>query len=328
MKQRILAPALLAALCASFCAPPPASADDFLDRLARQAVGSAVQALSNQVAGKPAQTAAPAAAAGAPAVTTPYVRAGAQPPRMRLEDGTPFYADYIAEYWSRPDAVTRGSTPRLDAPGYTMPGPARFGASKKQPEYALMQRRLEAVIARVMAHPALVGIRGASLTWTADFGYDGGKRPLVASASMIARPINLDDPKTKRYPDGSFHTPGEGPVLEITVNNPEEIGMRRSSGSYKGMTVLRNGYMFVIANTDRPLLVGSGDAAELNPDLLDTTRPRSDIQFMTVYVGAASPTEQNLFHKRVDPVGNAGRLIGVLYNIDWPAVLAEASAMR
>lgn len=323
MTRRFLPTCLLPALCAALFAAQPAAANDFLNSLAKEVVGGAVQALSKQVTAKPAAPAAAPPAPGAPAM-----RAGAQPQRMRLENGEPFYADYILEYWSRPDAVTRGSTPDLDAPGYIMPLPSKFGASRKGADYALLQRRLERIMARVMEHPALVGIRGASLTWSANFGHDGGKRPLVANVSMLARPIDLDDPKTKRYPDGSFHTPGEGPVLEITVNNPEEIGVRRSSGSYKGMTVLRHGYMFVIPNTDRPLLVGANGDTEVNPDLLDDARPRSDIQFMTVYVGAFIPSELHLVQKRVDPVGNAGRLIGVLYNIDWRAVLAEANALN
>lgn len=324
MTQRRFSPALLAMLCATLVAAQPAAASDFLNNLAKQVVGDTVQAVSRAAAAKVATAAAPAV----PAAAAPSVRAVAREQRMRLENGEPFHADYIIDYWSRPDAVTRGSTPELDAPGWIMPIPSKFGASKKGADYALLQRRLERIIARVMAHPALVGIRGASLTWSADFGYDGGKRPLVASLSMIARPISLDDPKTVRHPDGSFHTPGEGPVLKITVNNPEEIGSRRSSGSYKGMTVLRHGYMFVIPNTDRPLLVGPADDTQVNPDLLDDARPRSDIQFMTVYVGAFIPSELHLVQKRIDPVGNAGRLIGVLYNIDWPAVLKEASAIQ
>ena len=324
MTRRIFPASLLPALCAALFAAQPAAANDFLNSLAKEIVGGAVQGLSKHVTAQPA----PGPTAAAPTAAAPYARTGAKEQRMRLENGEPFHADYIIDYWSRPDAMTRGSTPDLDAPGYIMPVPLKFGASKKGADYALLQRRLERIIARVMEHPALVGIRGASLTWSADFGYDGGKRPLAANISMLARPIDLDDPKTKRYPDGSFHTPGEGPVLRITVNNPEEIGMRRSSGSYKGMTVLRHGYMFVIPNTDRPLLVGSGGDAELNPDLLDDSRPRSDIQFMTVYVGAFIPSELHLVQKRIDPVGNAGRLIGVLYNIDWRAVLDEASAVR
>ncbi|WP_409269497.1 hypothetical protein [Massilia sp. BHUDP2] len=324
MTQRRFPPALLAMLCATLVAAQPAAASDFLNNLAKQVVGDTVQAVSRHAAAKVATAAAPAV----PAAAAPSVRAGAKEQRMRLENGEPFHADYIIDYWSRPDAPTRGSTPELDAPGWIMPIPSKFGASKKGADYALLQRRLERIIARVMEHPALVGIRGASLTWSADFGYDGGKRPLVASLSMIARPISLDDPKTVRHPDGSFHTPGEGPVLKITVNNPEEIGSRRSSGSYKGMTVLRHGYMFVIPNTDRPLLVGPADDTQVNPDLLDDARPRSDIQFMTVYVGAFIPSELHLVQKRIDPVGNAGRLIGVLYNIDWPAVLKEASVIQ
>lgn len=324
MTQRRFSPALLAMLCATLAAAQPAAANDFLDKLAKQVVGDTVQAVARHATAKAAAAAAPAA----PAAGAPTVRSGAREQRMRQENGEPFHADYIIDYWSRPDALTRGSTPELDAPGWIMPIPSKFGASKKGADYALLQRRLERIIARVMEHPALVGIRGASLTWSANFGYDGGKRPLVANISMLARPISLDDPKTKRYPDGSFHTPGEGPVLEITVNNPEEIGSRRSSGSYKGMTVLRHGYMFVIPNTDRPLLVGPADDTQVNPDLLDDARPRSDIQFMTVYVGAFIPSELHLVQKRIDPVGNAGRLIGVLYNIDWHAVLKEASALQ
>ncbi len=324
MTQRRFSPALLAMLCATLIAAQPAAANDFLNNLAKQVVGDTVQAVSRHAAAKVATAAVPIV----PAAVAPSMRAGAREQRMRLENGEPFHADYIIDYWSRPDAPTRGSTPELDAPGWIMPIPSKFGASKKGADYALLQRRLERIIARVMEHPALVGIRGASLTWSANFGYDGGKRPLVANLSMLARPISLDDPKTKRYPDGSFHTPGEGPVLEITVNNPEEIGSRRSSGSYKGMTVLRHGYMFVIPNTDRPLLVGPADDTQVNPDLLDDARPRSDIQFMTVYVGAFIPSELHLVQKRIDPVGNAGRLIGVLYNIDWPAVLKEASEIQ
>jgi len=324
MTQRRFPPTLLAMLCATLVAAQPAAASDFLDKLAKQVVGDTVQAVARHATAKAAAAAAP----GAPTASAPTARAGAREQRMRLENGEPFHADYIIDYWSRPDAVTRGSTPELDAPGWIMPIPSKFGASKKGADYALLQRRLERIIARVMEHPALVGIRGASLTWSANFGYDGGKRPLVANISMLARPISLDDPKTKRYPDGSFHTPGEGPVLEITVNNPEEIGSRRSSGSYKGMTVLRHGYMFVIPNTDRPLLVGPADDTQVNPDLLDDARPRSDIQFMTVYVGAFIPSELHLVQKRIDPVGNAGRLIGVLYNINWHAVLKEASALQ
>ena len=324
MTQRRFPPALLAMLCATLVAAQPAAASDFLDKLAKQVVGDTVQAVARHATAKAAAAAAP----GAPTASAPTARAGAREQRMRLENGEPFHADYIIDYWSRPDAVTRGSTPELDAPGWIMPIPSKFGASKKGADYALLQRRVERIIARVMEHPALVGIRGASLTWSANFGYDGGKRPLVANISMLARPISLDDPKTKRYPDGSFHTPGEGPVLEITVNNPEEIGSRRSSGSYKGMTVLRHGYMFVIPNTDRPLLVGPADDTQVNPDLLDDARPRSDIQFMTVYVGAFIPSELHLVQKRIDPVGNAGRLIGVLYNINWHAVLKEASALQ
>ena len=143
---------LLATLGCALLTAQPASAQDFLKNLARDAVGGAVQAVARQAT---APAAAPAAA--------PYVRAGAQAPRMRLEDGTVFYADYIADYWSRPDAVTRGSTPDLDAPGYIRARPGQFGRSRKGTDYLVLQRKLETVMACVLQHPALANIRGASL---------------------------------------------------------------------------------------------------------------------------------------------------------------------
>jgi len=327
MDQIFFSSVRLAAFCAAILAAEPAAASDFLKQLARQAAGDAVQALARGASAQsaPALASLSAAAAAAGTAGTPYVRAGAQPPRMRLEDGTVFYGDYIADYWSRPDASDRGSTPSLDAPGRILAGPLKFGASRKQPEYAALQRKLETVVARVMQHPALARVRGASLVWGAYFGHDDGRQPLVAKLSVIAYPIKLDDPDTRRFPDGGYHTPGEGPVLRITVNDPEEIGTRQPSGGYRGMTVLREGYMFVVPNTDRPLFVEADGMKAVNPDLLDRTRARSDIQFMTVYVGAAGPTMSNLTHKRVDPVGNTGRLIGVLYNTDWHGILREAN---
>ncbi|MCC2954075.1 hypothetical protein LK542_00425 [Massilia sp. IC2-477] len=313
----------LAAALAACLAAQPVSANDFLNNLAKQAVGTAVQSLANQMTAKPATTPVAPAAARAP-----YVRAGSTPQRMRLEDGTVFYADYIVDYWSRPDADTRGSTPDTDALGYIRPVSGQWSGVKKQPEYAALQRKLERIIGRVLEQPALVNIRGASLGWIPSFGYESGG-PIPASMSLIAYPITLGDKDTQRFPDGTYHTPGEGPVLRITVNNPEEIGSRVSSGSYKGMTVLRYGYMFVIANTERPSHVDDGHGRKVvNPDLLDKSRPRSDIQFMTVYVGAAGPTMSNLTHKRVEPTSNAGRLFGTLYNTDWRAILEEANTIR
>lgn len=127
MTQRRFPPALLAMLCATLVAAQPAAASDFLDKLAKQVVGDTVQAVARHATAKAAAAAAP----GAPTASAPTARAGAREQRMRLENGEPFHADYIIGYWSRPDAPTRGSTPELDAPGWIMPIPSKFGASKK-----------------------------------------------------------------------------------------------------------------------------------------------------------------------------------------------------
>jgi hypothetical protein len=179
-------------------------------------------------------------------------------------------------------------------------------------------------------HPALAGIRGSSLVWFASFGLERGgpvTHAIPARMALMAYPIRLADPQTKRYPDGTYHSPGEAPSLVITVNDPDQLERRQPIGSWNGMTVLRGGHMFALSNNGRPLYVDGPDGGKvLNPDLLDTARPRSDIQFMTVYVGMASHDASALTHRRIAPLGGIGRLVGTMYNSDWRAMMLDANA--
>ncbi|WP_020653088.1 hypothetical protein [Massilia niastensis] len=321
MKPRLL-------LAIALAASQPASANDFLNGLAKQAINSAFQKVLAGQPGTPRPAPAVAAASGA-AGGAPLA-----PPRARIrfDEGAIFYADYMADYWSRPDAVTRGTTPSADAPGNIVAMPSRFGGKLNQPGVAEMRRKLEAVFPRVLAHPALANIRGASLRPGAYFGHGRGGpmgHALPGKASLIAYPVNLADPLTQKFPDGTFHTPGEGPSLVISVNDTDELAGRQPVGTRNGMTVLRDGYMLAISNTDRPLYVSDGSGGQvMNPDLIDTSRPRSDIQFMTVYVGRSSSETSEIVHQRVHPTTNTGRLVGVLYNTDWRALLQEVDGIR
>ncbi len=250
--------------------------------------------------------------------------------RIAFEDGTILYADYLARYWERPDAVTRGATADEDAPGNVMSRPDRFGGKRQGSGFPEMQYKLESLAARVLEHPALSRIRGSSLVWFASFGHE--RRGPVAHAiparmALLAYPIRLADPQTRRFPDGTYHSPGEAPSLVITVNDPDQLERRQPIGSWNGMTVLRGGHMFALSNNGRPLYVDGPEGGKIvNPKLVDTARPRSEIQFMTVYVGMASHDASALTHQRIAPLGGIGRLVGAMYNSDWRALMLDANA--
>ncbi|MBQ5938626.1 hypothetical protein [Massilia sp. AB1] len=320
-------PALLASL--------PASANDWLNKLAKQAANTAIQQTAKNLsatASAPSSAQSPAPTMASAAVSYPAPTAAPRAARMRFEDGTILYGDYLADYWSRPDASTRGATPDSDALGHVIGKPLSFGGSRKVVGTADMQRKLEAIFPRVLAHPALAGIRGSSLRPGGGFGHANGgpmRHATAGQATLLAYPIRLEDPETHKFPDGTFHSPGEGVVLRIGVNDTDELDGRTPLGTWNGMTVLRAGYMFVIPNTERPLYVRDASGRQVvNPNLIDVTRPRSDIQFMTVYVGTDSAEHNEVVRQRVLPTSGFGRLVGVLYNTDWRTLLREVNDIR
>lgn len=323
----VLAPVLLAS--------QPASANDWLNNLAKQAANTAIQQTARHLsapASVPAAAPVPAPAAANAAVSYPAPAVGPRAARIKFDDGVIFYGDYLADYWSRPDAGTRGATPDQDAPGHVIGKPLSFGGSRKYAGTADMQRKLEAVFPRVLAHPALADIRGSSLRPGGGFGHANGgpmRHAVAGQATLLAYPIRLGDPETHRFPDGTFHSPGEGVVLRIGVNDTDELEGRAPLGTWNGMTVLRGGYMFVIPNTERPLYVRDASGRQmLNPNLIDSSRPRTDIQFMTVYVGTDSAEHSEIVRQRVLPTSGVGRLVGVLYNTDWRTLLREVNDPR
>lgn len=318
---------------AALLAAHTAYADDFFSGLVKQAVTGAIQQAVNpeQVVRSASGSGASPAQGSAPA---PSTTVSVPKKRATFESGETFYADYIASYWQQPGASGRGDTPSTDAPGHVITKPV-FGGDQKQPGVPEMRRKFEAILARVLAHPALTDIRGTSIAPGGGFGHakGGPMGPAVAgSLTLIGYPIYLDNPRTKRFPDGTYHTAGgEGESLSIGVNDTDVLEDRIVTGTYNGMTVVHagGGYMLVIPNTDRPVYFtqGAGRSVRhvLNPDLIDPTRPRSDIQFMTVYVGAATPTWSDIARGRVKPTSAAGRFLGVMFNTDWRAVLREVN---
>lgn len=280
------------------------------------------------LAAQPAPAQTPAATAGyfAP------MPAAAPGTRITFDDDAIFYGDYMAYYWSRPGALTRSTDPSADARGNVMPKPPLFGGQQKYAGAAAMRRKLDAVFPRLLAHPALANIRGASLRPGGSFGRRRGgpmDHAIAGTVSLIAYPVTLSDKATIAYPDGTFHTSGEGPVLRVGVNDTQELEGRAPVGTWNGMAVLRDGFMLVVPNTDRALYVTGDDGRQIvNPDLIDRSRPSTDIQFMTIQVGTDSSTHSEIVRQRVHPTANVGRLVGVMYNTDWRALLAEVNSVR
>lgn len=341
MKARIF-------LLAGLCAATPAWAADPFGNLLKQSVNAALQQAANRATTPATAPAAPAAAAvaartGADAATTPAGEARqaqqSAPAGLpykagtyRFEGGEPFYADYIAAYWRDPNAPNRGETPSEDAPGVVVTKLV-FGGKLKEPGVPEMRRKFEALFPMVLAHPALKDIRGSSLSLGGSFGDDLGMQsgPVVVGRMTIgAEPIHLDNPKTIRLKDGTYATyMHDQAPLEISVNDIHVLDGRSPIGTWNGMTVVHrsSGYMLIVSNTDRPVYLSQGSGRTIqytvNPDLIDPSRPKSDIQFMTIYAGTASHIWSAIAHGKEKPTSSIGRLLGVMLNTDWPAVLKE-----
>lgn len=307
--------------------PPQAMAADFLDGVIGRALEEAAQgrvrnaqdavrALTEASTG-----AAPAAAAGA---------APARGKRKTLRHGEIFYPDYIADYWSRAGAAGSGDDASSNAPGHVN-RKLVLGGDQRQAGAPEMRRKLEAIQARILAHPALADIRGASLTT------GGGLRReqvgpagsvIAARLSVNAYTIFLDNPRTRQLADGTYFTPGnEADHLEIEFNNPGVLRDREPLDTYNGMILFprSSGYMLLVANTDRPVMLQDGRRQVVNPQLLDPARAPADIQFMTIYVGAPSSTWSDIARGRQKPASGVGRLIGVMFNVDWAGLLREVN---
>lgn len=245
-----------------------------------------------------------------------------------LEHKESFYTDYIADYWKQPGASGRGDDPSSDAPGHVIDQP-RFSGNQKQDGVPEMRDKLEKILAQVLAHPAVRDIRGASLSPGGGFYREKGGpmgTSVPAHLSLMAYTIFLDSPKTRRFADGTYHTSGhEGDSLNIGINDPDVLEGRIPIGTYNGLTVVsrKSGYELIVPNTDRPIFITKGGEQVLNPNLIDPSRPRSDIQFLTVYVGAASNTWSDIARGKQKPTSGVGRLLGVMFNSDWAALLQQ-----
>ncbi|MCY1165131.1 hypothetical protein D9M73_50310 [compost metagenome] len=308
-------------LCVLLALAFPAGSNDLLNGVLQQAIGQAitqgvqkpggVEQLFKSVTGQ--------SSTGDEAGRAPGGAAG------KFENGAAFHAEYIVQAWKTP--ISAGTLPGESgsAKGRINPKTA-YGGKLSEPGAAAMRARLDRMYGLLLKQPPLVNVQGVSLMQGGSFGGKRGaatKTAVMASLMVYAFPINLENKATVRDADGSFYTPGEGDNLNIVVNDPHDLANPVVLGTYNGLTVLRRGggYRLVVLNTDRPLLVNG----ELNKDLIDPLRPASDIQFMVIYVGAASSTWSSMSKGTLHPASGPGRMLGVMFNTDWPGLLKQVN---
>ncbi|MDO9405820.1 MAG: hypothetical protein Q7T87_17450 [Polaromonas sp.] len=243
---------------------------------------------------------------------------------FKLESGAKFTPHYVVQNWRQPSSVAPLDGPSGAARGHVTRQTA-FGGDLGVPGGAEMRRKLDKLYALLLDVPSLNQPVGVSLVPGGSFGGSRGapRGPaVVAHLSIRAFPIRLDNPATVRHPDGTVHTTGFGDSLNVLVNDLRALARPEVLGTYNGLTILRRGglsYQILLMNTHRPLLANG----ELNPDLLDPSRPPSDIQFMVIYVGGSSPTWVQLGRGQLPAGSGTGRLLAAAYNTDWPVLLRQ-----
>lgn len=299
---------------------PPALANDFIGDLVRGAVERAVQSQVPQ-----ASDIVRGATAGNG--TTPSGGSS----KVKLEDGDVFHPEYIVRYWRQPDASGRGWDESSDAPGNINRQPA-YGGDPKQRGAAEVRRKLERILERILLHPALKDVRGASIRAGVNLAqgkaYPSGS-VAAGSLTVLAYPINLQDKATIRYGDGTYHTGGgnEGTVLTVSINQPGTLEERSPKGTYNGITVVARGggYMLFIPNTDRPHTRTERNIKVMNHEINDPTRTPGDIQFLTIYVATSSNVWSEMSRGLTKPTSTMGRLMGVMFTMDWQAILRDVN---
>jgi hypothetical protein len=306
----------LAALCAGAF---QAQAGDLLGNILTQAIGQVANQAVNQAI-QPGQS-RPGNPLGLPA---PVAGAGGNQD-FKLQNGARFTPHYVVQRWQQPAGVAPMESASGQARGHVTTQTS-FGGDLGVPGGAEMRRKLDRMFAMLLKEPSLALPRGVSLVPGGSFGGSPGapRGPaVIARLSIRAFPIRLEDPATVRHPDGTLHTPGVGDSLNVVVNDLREFRRTEVLGTYNGLTIMRRGpsdYQILLMNTDRPLVVNGA----LNPDLLDASRPPSDIQFMVIYVGGSSPVWAQLAKGQLPPASGTGRLLAAAYNTDWQRVFQQA----
>ncbi|QGJ18318.1 MULTISPECIES: hypothetical protein [unclassified Polaromonas] len=299
-----------------------AQATDLLNGVLQQAIGHAIsQGL--QKAATPDQPVRPDPGKQVTMPEPAYSAKAKAAPAERLESSDSFPPRYIAQAWQQPASITSMPGEASSVRGYVEPVPA-YGGKLSVAGAPQMRLKLDALYALLLSQAPLANPQGVSLISGGGFGHrrGGPMGPAVAASLTVrAHPIKLADKSTVRHADGSAHTPGKGDSLTVVVNDLDVISDSTVLGTYNGLTLLRRsgGYQLVAMNTTRPLLVNG----TINKDLIDASRPPSDIQFMVAYVVTSKATWTALPKGQVHPASATGRLLGTLFTADWANMLRQ-----
>ncbi|MDI1238049.1 MAG: hypothetical protein PSV26_11255 [Polaromonas sp.] len=301
-----------------------ANANDLLNNVLQQAIGHVItQGLQN--AANPGAPASPMLGSPATPATPSAVQNG---PEVVLDNAADFPPHGIIQAWRQPGTIGMAPGPAGAVMGH-VEMQTTYGGNLSLPGVATMRAKLDALYSLLLSQPPLLNPQGVSIGPGGGLGHrrGGAVGPTVTGSLVIrAYPLKPDSKTTKRYPDGTQHTPGEGDALNVLVNDTDALRDPLPIGSYNGMTVLRRGggYQLVVLNTTRPLLVNG----VLNRDLIDPARPASDIQFLVIYLGAASPTWSALRKGQLHPASGTGRLLGLMFNTDWRSLLKQIETSK
>ena len=297
-------------------------ATDLLNGVLQQAIGHVItQGLQKSATPDPPARPDNGKAAGLP---EPFAGTKAKAaPSAKMERSEGFPPRYIAQAWQQPATITGMPGEAASVRGHVEPVPT-YGGKLTTAGAPHMRVKLDALYALLLSQAPLTNPQGVSLIGGGGFGHRRGGPmgpAIAASLTVRAHPIKLADKATVRHADGSAHTPGEGDSLTVVVNDLDVLSDSTVLGTYNGLTLLRRsgGYQLVAMNTTRPLLVNGA----VNKDLIDPSRPASDIQFMVAYVVTSKATWSALPKGQVHPASGTGRLLGTLFTADWANLLKQ-----
>ncbi|WP_332748980.1 hypothetical protein [Hydrogenophaga sp.] len=306
----------LLALCGGSC---QATANDLLNNMLQQAIGHAITR-GIQNAGN---TPPPIGPSSSHPSSPPPSSTVEHDQTVSLDSARDFSPNNINRAWRQPDTVGVAPGAGGAVRGH-VEAKTSYGGNAESPGVVSMRKKLDALYGMLLKQPPLMSPQGISVVPGGGFA---NPRPGATTKAVVgglvvrAYPIKPDHMTTQSYPDGTFHTPGEGCSLNVLVNDTYSLRSSRLLGIYNGMTLFQRGggYQLVVLNTPRPLLVNG----VLNRDLIDPSRPASDIQVLVISVRAPSSTWSELERGQLHPASGAGRLLGVMFSADWRGLLRQ-----
>jgi hypothetical protein len=247
----------------------------------------------------------------------------------------------LLDFWrSHGPGSVIGDDPSENAPGWVLQEtvlrihqPAS-GPRITQAEGERFKRMLDIAYEALMRQPSLSDIRGASVQVGLNVSViptSDGTRLLGAELTLIAKPIDMDDPKTFAL-NGRFQTPGgEGPSLTIALNPyriVSDLDPAAEGVTGRVVALKTGGVAFFVSDVPfEGIWDPPAEAAKLEDDQSWHRPDAAGVHPMIVRVAGGRQNNVALRAGKLKQTDPLARLAAAVFMTDWEEVHRKMAAL-